>query len=231
MAVTRVTIGGWRQETGTNSRVTIDGWRQETAAAAVSVIVAVGSASFTGYSAVVQWTDSKTAGPAAGLATFAGHTPSATTVTAGTISRAADETWWINHAATRAVGSFGWVQQAQHLRPESTYANTNWIGSPDNSNLYANIDETDPDGGDFVYTITQGATYEFTLTTGDAAAGDVIWYHAKSQSGNSLKIGIYSAGGSLIQEWTDAPTATVSRYSHTLTSAGTGPIRVLLTAV
>ena len=41
MAISRVTVGGWRQETGTTSRVTAGGWRQESVPSASTVFIPI----------------------------------------------------------------------------------------------------------------------------------------------------------------------------------------------
>ena len=64
MAISRVTIGGWRQETGTTSRVTLNGWRQETVAGvtdtnrqpAAGTIVVAGQAPILGHTLVAAGT-------------------------------------------------------------------------------------------------------------------------------------------------------------------------------
>ena len=47
MALSRVTIGGWREETGALSRVTINGWRQESQSASAPSITAITASNIT----------------------------------------------------------------------------------------------------------------------------------------------------------------------------------------
>lgn len=121
---------------------------------------------------------------------------------------------------------------ATYLRPSADAYNSGWTASTP-PNLYAMLDETPADDSDFVYTITPGSVTKITLQTGNVSVGHTLRIRAKRDDNvEALRVSLYDGTSTLIQEWTESTlTAAVQQFNHTVTSSGTGPLTVWLTAL
>jgi hypothetical protein len=95
------------------------------------------------------------------------------------------------------------------------------------STFYAAVDEATPSDADYVYTVTKGSYIEFALSSVNdpgVDTGCIVRFRAKrGQDLGSCKCGLYQ-NTTLIEEWTEALSATPTTYSKELASANVANI-------
>lgn len=130
------------------------------------------------------------------------------------IKRISDNPYQIFKPVTRTIALSGAVVQL--LRPDGDISSGAWLPST-GSDLYAMLDETTADDGDYIYT-TSASTAEVSLTNaGDPAVstGHIIRYRAKGTGTLTVKL---MQGTTTIA--THVPTLTTSFQTFTFTLSG-----------
>lgn len=111
------------------------------------------------------------------------------------------------------------------IRPSSDVTTTGWTGTPDNTNLYTNIDEVTASDSDYITspTITGGESIVFGLSSSIAAGTWDVHYRANyTGSSSQVRIHLVDAGGTDVGvgSW-QTVTSTYALYTSSVTTTGT----------